>query len=264
MPRPHRRPSIALLLATALAAGCGDRAEEKQVPRTTVDVSAAASLRDALGDAEKQYEAAHPDVDIRPNFGASGALQRQIEQGAPADVFVSAAEKPMDALQARGLIDPRSRRPLAGNELVLIVPAVADSATVRGFADLALPRVRRVALGVPASVPAGEYADQVLRTIGIRDAVQGKAVLGQDVRAVLAYVASGEADAGVVYRTDVAAAGGRVRVAATAPAGSHSPIRYPIAVTSQAKDPAAARAFVAFLLGPPGRALLRAHGFRAE
>ncbi|MBB4638328.1 molybdate ABC transporter substrate-binding protein [Longimicrobium terrae] len=264
MPRPRLAPITALLLAATFAAGCGDRAAEKQAPRTTVSVSAAASLREAFTAAEKEYEAAHPDIDIRVNFGASGALQRQIEQGAPVDVFASAAEKPMDALESRGLIDPRSRRRLAGNELVLIVPTVANSAGVRGFADLSLPRVRRVALGVPASVPAGEYADQVLRTLGIRDSVQKKAVLGQDVRAVLAYVASGEADAGVVYRTDVAAAGNRVRIVASAPAGSHSPITYPIAVTTQAADAAAARAFAGFLLGPRGREILRAHGFVAE
>lgn len=253
--------SALLLLLATTAAGCRDR-DGDAAARTVVTVAAAASLRDVMADAEARYEGAHPDVDVRTTLGASGVLQRQIEQGAPIDVFASAAEAPMDALMQRGSIDPRSRRLLAGNELVLIVPATAGENGVRGFDDLATARARRVALGAPASVPAGDYADEVLRTLGIREAVLKKAVLGQDVRAVLAYVASGEADAGIVYRTDAAAAGGRVRVVAPAPTGSHTPITYPIAVTTATGNPEAARAFAGFLLGPEGQAILRARGFR--
>ena len=256
-----RRRARSLALVLLVSGACADDAAEEA--RATVTVSAAASLRDALLEAERRYEAAHPEVDVRTNLGSSGALQRQIEQGAPVDVFAAAAEAPMDALAERGLVDVRSRRRLAGNELVLIVPADGGGA-VDGFEALAGDGVRRVAIGAPASVPAGAYADEVLRTLGIADAVAPKIVPGQDVRQVLAYVAAGEVDAGIVYRTDAASAGDRVRVVATAPAGSHRPIVYPVAVTRDARDPAAARAYAGFLLGPRGQAILRAHGFRVD
>ena len=262
MTRRGRRIGIALLAVLAIG-GCRDRAQAPAARTVTVTVSAAASLREALGELEARYEAAHPDTDVRLNFGASGALARQIEQGAPVDVFISAADRPMDDLQARGLVDPRSRRVLAGNELVLVVPAADSSSRVRGFEDLANPAVRRVALGAPASVPAGDYAEQVLRALGVLEAVKGKTVYAQNVRQVLSYVELGNVDAGVVYRTD-AAVSPRVRVAAAAPPGSHRPITYPLAVTARPAGPDAARAFAAFLLGPDGREVLRRRGFRVE
>ncbi|HYW06619.1 MAG TPA: molybdate ABC transporter substrate-binding protein [Longimicrobium sp.] len=252
MPAPvHFRGALfAALLMLAACRGDGPA-------RATVTVSAAASLREAVTELEREYEAANPGVDVRANFGASGALRRQIEQGAPVDIFISAAIGPMDALEAAGLIDRRTRRVLAGNELVLIVPAGRPS-TVSTFADLA--KVKRVALGAPASVPAGEYADEVLRNAGVAREVRARAVYAQDVRQVLAFVASGNADAGVVYRTD-AASTDQVRIVATAPAGSHRPIVYPVALVAGRERPEAARAFVGFLLGPRGRAVLRARGF---
>lgn len=253
------------VMAACVALAACDRDRDAPAPAAvTITVSAAASLREALTETERRYEAANPGVDVRTNFGASGALQHQVERGAPVDVFASAAERPMDALQQRGLVDARSRRTLASNDLVLIVPASAEAATVSGFEDLASARVRRVAMGAPASVPAGEYADEVLRTLGIREAVHRKAVLGQDVRAVLAYVASGEADAGIVYRTDAASAADRVRIVAQAPAGSHPPITYPIAITTAARDPVASRGYVGYLLGPEGQQVLRTRGFRVD
>ena len=253
--------AIPLLVVTAALAACRNRPRER-APEVVLTVSAAASLREALTELEAKYEAANPTVDVRTNFAASGTLRQQIEQGAPVDVFASAAEGPMDALQAAGLVDPRSRRVLAGNELVLVVPAAADS-SVRRFEDLASPGVGRVALGAPASVPAGEYAGEVLRALGISEAVERKTVLAQNVRQVLAYVEQGNVDAGVVYRTD-AATSRRVRVAAAAPPGTHRPITYPVAVVRRTQAPEAARAYVAFLLGPEGREVLRRRGFRVE
>lgn len=251
---------LAILVFVFLAGGCGDR-KTAAAPSVTLTVSAAASLREAMEELERRYEAASPGTDVRVNFGASGALARQIEQGAPVDVFVSAAEKPMDDLQRAGLVDARSRRALAGNELVLVVPASADSASaVRSFDALAAPSVRRVALGAPGSVPAGDYAEEVLRSLGSFDAVKARAVYAQNVRQVLAYVEQGNVDAGVVYRTD-AAVSRRVRVAAAAPPGTHSPITYPVAVVARTTNPDAARALVAFLLGDQGREVLRERGF---
>jgi molybdate transport system substrate-binding protein len=244
------------MAAVLLLAACGGAAEP-----TPVTVAAAASLREAMTEVEQRFEAAHPGTPVRVTFGASGALRQQIEQGAPIDLFVSASVAPMDALTKAGRIEAATRATVAGNELVAIVPAQGGPA-VASLADLAKPEVRRVALGAPASVPAGEYAEEALRAAGVLEAVRARAVLAQDVRQVLAYVASGNADAGLVYRTD-AAASPRVRVAAVAPAGSHRPIVYPAAVVAGGPNPEGARAFLAFLLGPEGRAALRRHGFRA-
>ena len=248
-----RRLSIFLI---AILTACRDRPSE---PAVTLTVSAAASLREAVTEIDSLYGAEHPDVRVRANFGASGALRQQIEQGAPVDVFISASERHVDALQQAGRIDPRSRRVLAGNTLVLVVPASSPSPPV-DFRALAGPTVKRVAIGAPASVPAGEYAEQVLRALGIAEAVAPKAVYAQNVRQVLAYVESGEVDAGIVYATD-AKVSPRVRVAAAAPAGTHGPIAYPIALVTPAAHEAQARAYAAYLLGPRGREVLARRGF---
>lgn len=259
----HRRsPAVAAVLLALSAAACRDRGADAEVPTTVLTVSAAASLREAVTEIAGDFEKANPGAEVRINFGASGPLKQQIEQGAPVDVFISAADKPMDELEAAGLVEPRTRRVAAGNELVLIVPA-AGSSPVRSFAGLAAPSVGRVALGAAASVPAGDYADQVLRALEIAEAVRAKAVYAQNVRQVLSYVESGNVDAGVVYRTD-AAVSRRVRVAATAPPGTHRPIVYPVAVISRTEKGEAAQAFVAYLLGPEGRKVLRRRGFRFD
>lgn len=255
------RRVLAALALLALGAGCGRPADgaagEGEVRLT---VSAASSLRDALTEIAGRFEVERPGTRVRLNLGASGALRQQIEHGARVDVFVSAAERPMDALAERGLIDPATRRTLAGNELVLVVPA-GSPAAVDGFQDLASPTVERVALGAPASVPAGEYAAQALRALGIAEVVAGKTVYAQHVRQVLAYVESGNVDAGIVYRTD-AAASDRVRVVAAAPPVTHRPVTYPLAVVRSTRHPREARAFAEYLLGPEAAAVLERHGFR--
>jgi len=262
-PRRSLRSWLAVALAIAavvLTGACRDRGPERaRGPRVTLTVSAAASLREVVTELDSVYRAEHPEIAVRANFGASGALRQQLEQGAPADVFISASDRHMDALQRSGAIDPRTRRVLAGNELVLVVPASSPSPAT-DFRSLAGPGVKRVAIGAAASVPAGEYADEVLRALGIADAVRRKAVYAQNVRQVLAYVESGNVDAGIVYRTD-AAVSPKVRVAAAAPAGSHRPITYPLAVVKSTAHRADATAYAAFLLGPRGREVLARHGF---
>jgi molybdate transport system substrate-binding protein len=253
------RSALAAAGLAILIGGCSD----ERPPIVVLDVSAASSLREVMQEAETAYEAANAGLDVRVNFGASGALRRQIEQGAPVDVFIAAADEPMDALVQAGLMDGRSRRSLAGNELVVIVPA-GSTLAVTTLPDLVQPGIRRVAIGAPASVPAGSYAQEALRASGVARQIAAKTVLGQDVRQVLAYVASGNADAGIVYRTDAAAAGGRVRIAAAVHSTLHRPIRYPLAIAGRSSDPDRARAFAAFLLGSEGKAILRRHGFRVE
>jgi molybdate transport system substrate-binding protein len=227
-------------------------------------VSVAASLQDAMGQLGPAFEQSHPGVRLSFNFGGSGMLAQQIEHGAPADVFLAAASKPMDELAAKGLLWNDTRRDLLRNQIVLIVPG--GNHELNSFEGLAGSGVKLIALGEPGSVPAGDYGRQVLEsmrlsgTLTLWQALQGKLVLAKDVRQVLTYVETGNADAGIVYATDVRQSPA-VRVAAVAPESSHAPVVYPIAVLKDSRKPSAARAFVAFLEGPEAGATFRRLGF---
>lgn len=259
LPRKLLAASIGILLFAAL--GFAASAPMQQVPalqQTSLTVSAAISLKDALDELGREYERDHPGAKIAFNYGGSGTLQHQIEQGAPVDIFFSAAEKQMDELAAKGLVDVETRRDVVGNTLALIAPSSSDS--IHKFQDLANSDVKVVALGDAATVPAGMYARQTLEHLGLLAAVEKKAVYAKDVRQVLTYVATGNADAGLVYRTD-AQTSPNVRTVFTAPPDSHDPIRYPVAVLKASKNAAAARAFVEFLEGPHALEIFEKYGF---
>lgn len=221
-------------------------------------VSAAASLTDAMTAIGRQYQKQRPDITLRFNFASSGTLQRQIEQGAPIDVFISAADKNMDELAAGNLIDKSTRRVLAENVLVLIVPK-SSGLPISRFKDVTGAAVERVAVGGPA-VPAGMRAQEVFTRLGVWPSVRRKAVRGKDVREVLTQVELGNVEAGVVYRTD-AASSRRVRVVAVAPRSMHQPIRYPVAVVAGSRRAAQAKAFINYLTGAPARAVLKKYKF---
>ncbi len=221
-------------------------------------VSAAASLKEALEEVKSLYQQTRPNVKVTYNFGASGALQQQIENGAPADIYISAAKKQMDALQSKGLILADTRRNLLTNKLVLIVPKTSSGIT--SFRQLIDSKVKRIAVGEPRSVPAGQYAEEVFKNLGISQQIKSKLVLGNNVRQVLSFVASGNADAGIVYATD-AKISQQVKQVATAPANSHSPIMYPVAVLKSSKNAAAAREYLQFLSGNGGGAVFEKYGF---
>jgi molybdate transport system substrate-binding protein len=221
-------------------------------------VSVAASLQNSIAELAPAYRAAHPGVKLAFNYGGSGMLEQQIENGAPADVFVSAAPEPMDRLAAAGLIDPATRRDLLRNYIVLIAPR--DSPLPASFQDLEAPGIKLIALGDPASVPAGEYGRQVLENLNLLDAVRPKLVLAKDVRQVLSYVETGNADAGIVYATD-ARESRQVRIAAVAPEVSHRPVVYPAAVTKASAHAAEARGFLDFLAGAQAGRIFALHGF---
>lgn len=223
----------------------------------TLTISAAASLRDALEQIQPLYEQ-QQSVKLTYNFGSSGALQQQIEQGAPVDVFISAAAKQMNALQQKGELIDDTRRDLLRNQIVLIVPSNASG--IAAFQDLASDRVRRVGLGEPRSVPAGTYAEEVLTALKILNAVKPKAVYAKDVRQVLNFVETQNADAGIVYRSD-ALSSDQVKIVATAPETSHSPVIYPIAVLKRTPNPDAARNFVQFLSSDTAKAVFDKQGF---
>ena len=222
-------------------------------------VSAAISLKNAFEEIGSMLEK-QTGIRARFNLGASGLLQKQIETGAPVDVFASAGEKQMDELQAQGLILTETRRNFARNVLVLVVPA-RSQAPIHSFADLARPEVVRVAIGSPKTVPAGQYAQEALTKLKLWDRIQSRLVLAENVRQVLDYVARGEVDAGVVYASDVPAAHGTTSIAAYAPPGSHSPILYPIAVVKGTGSRSAAQRFIDLTLTSAGQAVLRKYGF---
>ena len=260
MIRQISRSLVAALLGLALfTAGSFGGSPSPQASKADLTVSAAISLKDALDEAKQTYIAANPTVAIAVNYGASGTLQLQIEQGAPVDVFLSAAPKQMDALETKGLLLEGTRKNLLRNEVVLIVPK--DSTLgISSFQDLTRADVKQIALGEPVTVPAGQYAKEVLTSLGIYDAVNAKAILGKDVRQVLTYVETGNVDAGIVYATD-AMSSAKVKVVATAPAKSHAPVIYPGAIVKASKNPAAARALLDFLASPQGLAIFQKYGF---
>ncbi|GAB4201005.1 MAG: molybdate ABC transporter substrate-binding protein [Coleofasciculaceae cyanobacterium] len=226
--------------------------------KTNLLVSAAISLKDSLEEVKTNYQQMKPNVNVTYNFGSSGALQQQIENGAPADIFFSAAKKQMDALQQKGLILPNTRRNLLKNRLVLVVPK--NSSGITNFRQLTNSNVKKIAMGEPRSVPAGQYAEEVLKNLKIWQQVRPKLVLGNNVRQVLAFVESGNADAGLVYATD-AQVSNRVKQVATAPENLHSSIVYPVAVLKSSTNPAVAREYVQFLANNSARTIFQKYGF---
>lgn len=224
---------------------------------TTLTISVAASLEGTIEPVEAAYKAEHPGVAFRNNFGSSGTLAREIENGAPVDAFLSAAEGPMNDLDKQNLLAAGSRLDVLQNSLVLIAPR---NSQLSSFSQLTGTSVKLIALGDPASVPAGQYGKAVLDALALYDKIKPKIVLGKDVRQVLTYVQTGNADAGLVYATD-AKATNLVRIVATAPANTHKPIVYPAAVLAASRHSAAARGFIQFLTSPQASAIFTQHGF---
>jgi molybdate transport system substrate-binding protein len=247
------------LLILALAAAVLGAAASAVAGEITV--FAAASLSDAMRELATAYEKATGDV-VRLNLGASSILARQIREGAPADLFFSADEAKMDDLAGAGLIDPATRRTLLSNVLVVVV--AADRAKpLESVRDLATPAVGRIALAEPETVPAGIYARQYLRQLGLWDAVAAKMVPTENVRAALAAVESGNVDAGIVYRTD-ALISRKVRVAWEVPRSEGPHISCPLAVVRAGPNPEGARRLLTFLGTPASRAVFVRYGFIAE
>lgn len=251
-----KKTLISLLLVLSLALlGCSALAEEAPVE---LFVSGAASLTDVLTEIGEAYSAANPNVSLVYSFDSSGTLQTQIEEGAPADIFISAAQKQMNALAEQSLILEDTRIDLLENKVVLIVPAdsTLDIAT---FEDVAGDQVKMVAIG-GESVPVGQYTQQIYENLGLWDAVSAKANFGENVRAVLAWVESGDVDCGIVYATDAASTEG-VRIIAEAPEGTVDPVIYPAAVIAASTQVDAAKNFLAYLTGEEAVAMFEAAGF---
>lgn len=221
-------------------------------------ISAAASLTEALLEIGEIYNDEQPHVALTFNMGPSGQLQQQIEQGAPADVFISAAQKQMDALDEKDLIVKDTRVDILRNELVLI--AGKDSTIVTSIDDLNKDEVKHIGIGSPESVPAGQYAKESLTALGLWDTLAPKLVEGQNVRTVLSYVETGNAEAGFVYGSDIVVSD-KVKIVAPAPKESYEEIKYPAAVVKATKNQEAAADFVEFLLTPEAKRVLEDFGF---
>ena len=218
-------------------------------------VSAAASLTNAFTELAALFEKKHAGLTVHVNFAASNPLLRQLQEGAPVDVFASADQATMDKAVAAGVVNPASRRNFARNDLVLVAPKAAT--VPAGLGDLG--NCRKIALGNPESVPAGRYAREALTTAGLWDVLHPKYIFGNSVRQVLDYVARGEVDAGFVYRTDALQFADKVDVIKNTE--GHEPVSYPIAVATTGGNAVMGQTFLDFVLSPEGQAVLAGYGF---
>ena len=287
------KKSISIMMAAVLAAGvlagCSGQAEETTAAETTaaetesesaeetsaeaeeteasgegveILVAAAASLKNAYEEELiPMFEEQNPGVTVTGTYDSSGKLQTQIEEGLVADVFMSAATTQMDALNEEGMIASDTITNLLENKIVLIVPSSSELG-LASFEDIA--KAESIALGDPASVPAGQYAQEALTNLGIWDSIQDKVSFGTNVTEVLNQVAAASADAGIVYATDAASMADQVTVIAEAPEGSLAePVIYPVAVVANSAHPDEANAFVDFLKTDEAMAVFESYGFSA-
>lgn len=259
--------AISILIVTVLI-GCeksvdsSSKAEPtKEAKLVTLNISTAASLKDAMGDIQKQYSKSNSNVTLTINFGASGTLEQQIIQGAPCDLFISAASKQVDDLKSKNLLLDDTITTFLGNKIVLIVPK--DKSDIRDFNDLATDKVKKLAIGEPKSVPVGQYSLEIFNNMKISDKIQSKEVLGKDVKEVLSYVETGNADAGLVYETD-AKTSDKVKIVAIADESTHSPVVYPMAVIKASQNADDTKAFEKYLQGDKAKSIFKKYGFSVK
>lgn len=225
-----------------------------------LNVAAAASLTDVMKEIAVEYQKVNPSVKLVFNFGSSGALQQAIENGGHTDLFFSAAQKQMNALEASKNLVEGTRRDLLINEVVLITPQ-ADGKAINDFSELTKDEIKKIALGEPKGVPVGQYSEEILTKLGLWEKIKSKFVFGSDVRQVLSWVSTGNADCGIVYATD-AAVTKDVKVVCKAPKDTHKPVIYPAAVIKDTKNLEAAKAFLDFTASEKGKALFVKYGFK--
>lgn len=250
---------ITVLLLSALCTACNKADTMSADKKTELTILAAASLTDVCSELETMYEQMHPGTELTFSFAGSGALQTQIEEGAPADIFFSASIKQMKALDDEGLMDSSSITELLENRIVLVVPK-GSNADITSFEDAATDKVGIIGLGDPGSVPAGQYAEEVFTSLGILNDVKAKANYGSDVRTVLTWVESGEVDCGVVYQTD-AFSSDKVSTVAVAPEGSCNRVIYPIGIVKASKNAEEAKELLEFFKSDKAMKVFEKYGF---
>ncbi|MEG1584125.1 MAG: molybdate ABC transporter substrate-binding protein [Anaerovorax sp.] len=253
--------ALLLLVIGSTFSGCASDKEPAPEAKAPVEVyvSAAASLTEALTEIQTEYAKDCKDTLVF-NFGGSGALVKQIQEGAPCDLFLSASKSNMDDLETAGLIDKATRKDLLGNTLTLIASAEKKD-VIKDETYFTKEDVKSIAVGTPESVPAGKYAQETFESMGIWADVQGKLVMAKDVKQVLEYVDTGNVDCGLVYKSD--ALGMKTgAIVCDMPEDSHSPILYPGAVTTEAAQPEAAAAFYDFLSTDYAKSVFEKYGFK--
>lgn len=253
---------IMLCLIISLIAGCGSENKDKTIKQEEIYILAAASMTDAIQEIGANYEKEHKNIKLVYSFGSSGALQTQIEQGAPADVFISAAQKQMNVLDQKDLLDKSTRKDLVENKIVLIVPKESNL-KIDSFSDLASDKVTKIALGEPKAVPVGQYSEEIFSNLNILDNVKSKAVYASDVRQVLSWIETGEVDCGLVYATD-AAISDKVKVLFEAPSDTHKPIIYPVAMLKSSSHQEEAKDFINYLTNNESKTVLEKYGFTVK
>ena len=224
-----------------------------------VSVSAAASLKEVLVELVDGFAKKKPATKIVRNFGASGALAKQIEQGAPADLFISANQEWLAYLKERKLLEPATIGTFAYNSLVF---AGTTKQPVAGLKDLA--KLRQIAIGSPRSVPAGEYAVESFKAAGVEKDLAGRLVMAKDVREAMKYAELGEVDGALVYRTDALLLGKQAKILFTVPEGLHDRVTYPLALTVAGAKKTEAREFLRFLQSAEARKVLEKYGFAVK
>ncbi|KAA9016010.1 molybdate ABC transporter substrate-binding protein [Niallia endozanthoxylica] len=273
MQKQFKFVSIFLLLLMITAACSNnrntDKVSDKEETQTETEkkenveltISAAASLKEAMDVIGHTYQEEHPEVRLKFNFGASGSLQQQISQGAPIDLFFSAAEDKFDGLVEKGTIANEDGLDLLGNELVLIVPKADQS--IKGFNNLVKKEVGKISIGTPETVPAGKYAKESLEKMDIWKKLESKIVYAKDVRQVLTYVETGNVDAGIVYKTD-ALVSDKVEIVASADPSTHTPIIYPVGIIKDSKQYETARDFYEYLQSDNALKVFEEYGFTSK
>ncbi|SCH72659.1 MULTISPECIES: molybdate ABC transporter substrate-binding protein [unclassified Romboutsia] len=224
-----------------------------------LNISAAASLKEVMEKIEEEYININENVKLVVNYGSSGSLQSQIEEGAPCDVFISAGQKQMKALDDKGLLLEGTYKDLLENDLVLISSKSSD---INSIDDLTTNKVKHIAVGEPESVPAGKYADEVLINLELKDKVSDKLVFAKDVKEVLAWTQSENAEVGFVYYSD-AINSDKIKIVETTSDTSHTAIIYPIAVIKDSKEQEEARDFEEFLLSEQGQSIFKEFGYKS-
>ena len=246
--------AVMILILVLSFIGCSQQAV--QGPKS-ITICAAASLKEALSELQPVFEEAK-GIKLTFNFGSSGTLQKQIEEGALADVFISAGKKQMDALESKALVDKADRRNLLGNKLVLIV-ANEYKDEIKTVSDLADKDVK-ISIGEPDSVPAGQYAKSSVTSLKLWDQLRDKIVYAKDVKQVVAYVEAGEAAAGIVYHSDATVISNS-SVVQVFEESTHEPVLYPAAVVEASKEKEAAKAFLDYLQGAEAKKVFEKYGF---
>lgn len=258
MKRMYNGLTIIMFLFILLA-GCSTNEQNvKASKKVEITVSAAASLQDSLNEIKGLYEKQHSNIKINYNFGASGTLAQQISQGAPVDIFFSAAEDKFDQLVQKGIIEKADSMNLVGNSLVLVVPT-KEKQTIHTLNDLS--KADKISIGTPEAVPAGMYAKESFEYLQLWEGLEKKVVYAKDVRQVLNYVETGNVDAGIVYKTD-ALTSKKIKIVATADEKTHTPIIYPIGMVKESSHPKETKQFYKYIESDASMKVFKKYGFK--